>query len=229
MNRIDKKPDYRKLYKLVRSSFEKTEYFQHGPFDETFYTLRVYESAKEIMSKLKGKCNGQQVLAAAILHDVGKTKMDTSKVFTATDALYSEFAREEWCRHAKLSVPIAKNILKNEGHSDEFIEEICYLIEHHDWRGDRMIDRTLELKILQDADLIADCGIADFIRPFMFGGKFKRSIITSLKFIADETNRVDKKGMLNLEVSRMIARKKMKLRKELVCLMNKEIKSDLLS
>jgi HD superfamily phosphodiesterase len=126
-------------------------------------------------------------------------------------------------------VPIAKEILKKAGHSSEFIEEVCYLIEHHDWRAEKMTKRSLELKILQDADLIADCGIADFIRTFIFGGKFKRSIISSLKFKENEINRVERKNMLNLEVSKRIAGKKMKLKKELVCLMKEEIKSDLLS
>jgi hypothetical protein len=52
MNSIDKNPNYKKIYKFVKEKFDRTTHFKHGPFDETYYTLRVYESAKEIIEKL---------------------------------------------------------------------------------------------------------------------------------------------------------------------------------
>jgi len=52
MNSIDKNPNYKQIYKFVKDKFNKTTYFKNGPFDETYYTLRVYESAKEIDSDL---------------------------------------------------------------------------------------------------------------------------------------------------------------------------------
>ncbi|MBW3018255.1 hypothetical protein KY325_03790, partial [Candidatus Woesearchaeota archaeon] len=64
MNKADKNPNYKKIYSIVKGMFDRTAHFKHGPFDETFFTLRVYESAKEIMRKLKKKCDKQTVLVA---------------------------------------------------------------------------------------------------------------------------------------------------------------------
>src|SRR4030042_821637 len=168
MNSIDKKPNYKKIYKFVKDKFDKTTHFKHGPFDETYYTLRVYESAKEIIEHLNKSVKKEQVLVACILHDIGKIKLKPSKMFSRHDVL--ENASEEWRKHAKLGVPIAKNFLKQIGHSDEFIKEVCYLIENHDLRGEKLQVRSLELQMIQDADLIADIGFAGFIRPFLYCG-----------------------------------------------------------
>ena len=169
MNSIDKNPDYKKIYKFVKDKFDRTTHFKHGPFDETYFTLRVYESAKEIISKLNKDINKEQVLVACILHDIGKIKLKASKMVSSHSPLKT--FSEEWHKHPKLSVPIAKKFLKQIRHSDEFIEKVCYLIENHDLRGDKLQKKSLELKIIQDADLIADIGFAGFIRPFLYCGK----------------------------------------------------------
>ena len=226
MNTIDKKPDYKQIYEFVKEKFDRTTHFKHGPFDETYYSLRVYESGKEIIGKLGRKVKKEQVLAAAILHDIGKIKLKSSKLFSKYEML--ENISEEWHKHAKLGVPIAKRYLKKLGHSEEFIEEVCFLIEHHGLRGEKLGDRSLELQILQDADLIADIGFAGFIRPFLYCGKFsKQSVISSIKFIKkeDRTNNGDE---LNLSVSKSIAEREMGIQSDLIKEISKDIDSDLL-
>ncbi len=226
MNSIDKRPDYKLIYQFVRDKFNKTNYFRHGPFDETYYTLRVYESAREIIKKLNRTVKKEQVLVAAILHDVGKIKLKTSKVFNSYDVL--ENASEEWYRHPKLGVPIAKRFLKKLGHSPEFIEEVAYLIEHHNLRGNKLKVRSLELKILQDADLIADIGLAGFIKVFLYCGKFsKSSIIDSIEFLKKEHILGDGQ-QLNLSVAKSMANREMKIQHNLVKEISQEINSDLL-
>ena len=226
MNSIDKKPDYKQIYKFVKNKFGKTTHFKHGPFDETYYTLRVYESAKEIIKKLNKKIKKEQLLVATILHDVGKIKLKSSKIFGKNDVL--ENVSEEWHKHAKFGVPIAKKYLKNIGHSKEFIEEVCYLIEYHDLRGNKLKEKSSELQILQDADLIADIGFAGFIRPFLYCGKFsKQSIIDSIEFIKKE-DRTSKGNKLNLNISKSIAKREMKIQSSLIKEISKEIDSDLI-
>ena len=226
MNSIDNKPNYKQIYEFVKDKFDKTTHFKHGPFDETYYTLRVYESAKEIMNKLNLKIKKEPLLAAAILHDIGKIKLKSSKMFRKNEVL--ENASEEWHKHAKLGVPIAKRYLKTLGHSEAFIEEVCYLIEHHDLRGDKLQNRSLELQILQDADLIADIGFAGFIRPFLYCGKFsKQSVISSIKFIKKE-DRTENGNELNLNISKSISKREMKIQRDLIKEISKEIDSDLL-
>ena len=226
MNQIDKNPDYKEIYNIVKELFEASEHFYFGPFDETYYSLRVYETSKEIIALLNSEVNVRMVLVAAILHDVGKTTLDTVKVFSPKGK--TEEAMKEWKQHSKLSVPIAKRILSEIGHSEEFIAEVCYLIEHHDHRKDEMENKSVELQILQDADLIADCGFAGFIRPFLYGGKFSRKIIDTIKYLQTETNEVEKKGKLNLEVSKEIAKRKVELEKRLIKEISLDLESDLL-
>jgi HD superfamily phosphodiesterase len=224
MNAADKKPNYKRMYRFVKEKFDKTTHFKHGPFDETYYTLRVYECAKEIIRRIRKKVKTEQILVACILHDIGKIRLRPSKMFLRNDVLDTVF--EEWHKHAKHSVPVARRFLKKLGHSPEFIEEVLYLIQNHDLR--RKKQKTLELKILQDADLIADIGFAGFIRPFLFCGKFnKQSVIGSIKFIRKEDRTAGGKE-LNLAVSKSIARREMKIQRRLVQEISKEIESDLL-
>jgi HD superfamily phosphodiesterase len=160
------------------------------------------------------------------LHDIGKIKLKPSKIFSKYEVL--ENASEEWHKHAKLSVPIAKKFLKQIGHSNEFIDEVCYLIENHDIRGHKIQERSLELQIIQDADLIADIGFAGFIRPFLYCGKFsKQSVISSIEFIKKE-DRTKNGDEINLPLSKSIAKREMKIQSDLVKKISKEIDSDLL-
>jgi HD superfamily phosphodiesterase len=226
MDQIDKKPNYKQIYDFVKNNFDKTTHFRHGPFDETYYTLRVYESAKEIIKKLNKDVKKERILVACILHDIGKIRLMPSKMFSKSEIL--ENASEEWNKHTRLGVPIAKKFLKEQGHSEGFIREVCYLIENHSLRGDKLQKRSLELQILQDADLIADIGFAGFIRPFLYCGKFnRRYIISSIEFIKKE-DRTDGGRRLNLSISRSIAKREMKIQRYLVKEISKEIKSDLL-
>ena len=226
MNEIDKKPDYKKIYQFVNNEFRKTIHFKHGPFDETYFTLRVYESAKEIIEQLNERLNVEEVLVACLLHDVGKVKLDSSKLFSEHNVLKS--FSEEWHRHPNLSVDIAKTFLKTQGHSELFIENVCYLIDRHDLRGDKLQERSIELAVVQDADLVADIGFAGFIRPFLWCGKFTdQSVIGSINYVKTE-DRTNDSTMLNLEVSKSIAKREMKIQDELIKEISKDIDSELL-
>jgi hypothetical protein len=125
-------------------------------------------------------------------------------------------------------VPIAKKYLKQQGYSDDFIEEVCYLIKNHDSRKDKNLSKSIELKILQDADLIADMGVAGFTRPFLFCGKFgNQSIIDAIKYIQKEgvTGNGDK---INLPESKIIEKRELKIQIGLINKAVRDIKSNLL-
>ena len=231
MNKIDKNPNYKELYRIVKNRFDKTSHFNHGPFDETYYTMRVYECSKDIIEKIKKrkpsqKIKTQHVLVASILHDVGKIKLKPSKLF----AKYKEKDNvyDEWCKHADLSVPIAERLLKKMGHSKDFIDEVSYLIKNHALRADKLKERTLELEILQDADLIADIGLAGFVRCFLYSGKFSRSIVNSIKYLqGEDRTKQDGKLNLNLKISKEIAEQELKIQQDLVEEISKELDTDL--
>ncbi len=227
MNSIDQNPDYKATYAFVKAKYKETEHFHFGPHDETYFSLRVYETVKEIINKLNKKVKTQQILVAAILHDVGKTEIDFTRVYLGNE-FQEKTAKEEWSKHPKLSVPIAQEFLKKAGHSDEFIDEVSYLIEYHDARGDEMDSRSIELEVLQDADLVADCGFAGFLRPFLYGAKFSRSVTGSIKYLKKEINRVMHEGQLNLGVSKKIAEQKIALEQKLIKEVAQDLDSDLL-
>lgn len=208
-------PNYKELYDIVVEMYNKIDFLSHGPFDETYYTLRVFNVAEKIINQLENKCDKEVILVSALLHDVGKVGLDFSKVFK--DGEFQGSFSEEWRKHSELSVKYAKEILEELKYPEEFIEKVLFLIENHDLRGDKMPEdkRTLELKILQDADLIADLGMAGFIRPFLYGGKFKRGVINSIKFVKTE-DRTAGGTKLSLEISKGIAEKEMENQRRLV-------------
>jgi len=216
------KPNYKKIYSIVREKFEKTQHFRYGPFDETYYTLRVYETAKELCKHYK-KANKEIVLTAALLHDIGKTKLKSSILFG--NRFGDDQSRTEWKTHGTKSVPIAGRILNKLGHSDEFISKVSFLIANHDQptKG-----QCIELKILVDADLIADAGFAGFIRPFLWAGKFKRGIIESIQYMQHKENRRFAMNKISLPYSKVLAKEKLKTENELVKIISKDIKSDVL-
>jgi len=224
MNSIDKNPNYKELYQQIKTRFDDTLFFNHSAWDETYYSLRVYETAKEILKRLPDKVNSNLILVSAILHDIGKSNLNISKMFNNNERLPD--AHLEWDKHPELGVPIAVEILETLGHSSEFIEEICYLVENHDNR--KKVEKTFELKILQDADLIADSGYAGFIRPFLYAGKMGRSIIGTINYLKTEVNRVMHEGGLNLEISKKFAEEKIKIEKELILGIATDLDSDLL-
>jgi len=247
MNKIDQNPDYRKIYSIACKYFHKSGNFSHGAYDETYFTMRVFSSAKQIMSELRKKSQKQDctfseqlVLVSCLLHDIGKSRLDRKKLFHPKGNYKN--IHLEWSKHPKLGISPARRILQNLGHSKEFIDAICYLVEFHDCRAEKhsLIPKSspnlqflrrgipLELLVLQDADILADCGFAGFIRPFLFGGRFRRPVIGSIRYAKKEMNRVDMPGMLNLSVSRRIAKKKMMFHNDLVGIVNGELENELL-
>lgn len=228
MNNLDLSPDYKKLYEIVRKKYQKNIHFSSGVFDETYFSLRVYESAKEIIKKLKKenkniKIKEQQILVASILHDIGKIKLNVKKVFNKNGL--KKDSDKEWYKHPKLSVPIAKKILKKEGYSEKFINEILYLIENHSERNIK--NKSLELKIMQDADIISDIGLAGFIRNFLYAGKFRIATIDSIKFLENNDKTLNGE-YINLKISKNIAKKEMEIQKNLTKGILEEIETDLL-
>lgn len=213
MNEIDKNPDYRRLYKIAVKFFKKKHYFCSGPLDETFFTLRVFESAKDIIKLIPEKINKEGILTATLFHDIGKSKLKINNLFKKNN--WAPNHLEEWHKHPKLSAEFAKPILKKLGHSDEFISEVCYLIENHDKRDNFARIKSLELKIVQDADYIGDTGFAGFIRPFLWSGKFKRSVIEQLQYMKNSNNSRLDLSKINLEISKELIKKNSEIEKEL--------------
>lgn len=226
MNNIDLHPNYKKYYEIFVSYLEKDVFFTYGHYDETFCTMRVFETAKKILSEIENtSINKQALLVATIFHDIGKIHLD-KEIYHNKDF---EMWKKEWRKHIHIGVEDVKKILEEEGHSEAFIEEVVFLVSHHDRTKDNLDERSLELQILQDADLVADCGIVDFIRGCAFSGRDKKPLIPVLQDFFERVDRVDKFG-LHLEISKKIAKERMDFYNNILLKeLQKELDSELIT
>jgi len=112
------------------------------------HVLRVVKLAEHI-----ARCEGAQVdivRAAALLHDVGLA--------------------EGRAGHEASSARRARAILREHGYDEEFIEAAAHAIESHRFRAGPA-PRTLEARVLFDADKLDSIGAIGVARAFAFGGQ----------------------------------------------------------
>jgi len=119
------------------------------------HTIRVYKNAKKICKK--EKANEKLVLSAALLHDIvsypkSDKRSKTSSIKSATKS---------------------KQILEKLDFSKEEIAIISDAIRDHSFSQNKT-PKTLEGKILQDADRLDALGAIGIARVFATGGSLKR-------------------------------------------------------
>ncbi|RJQ30204.1 HD domain-containing protein [Candidatus Parcubacteria bacterium] len=117
------------------------------------HTERVYKLALRIGEKVDANLN--IIGLAAILHDIARREEGEScgKV----------------C-HAELGAIMARKILERHGLKEDAIEEISHCIQTHRFRGNKS-PKTLEAKILFDADKLDSMGAVGIGRAFLFSGE----------------------------------------------------------
>jgi len=119
------------------------------------HTMRVYKNAQKICKK--EKANEKLILSAALLHDiVSYSKSDRRSKMSSIDS-------------AKKS----KQILGKFDFSKEEITIISDAIRDHSFSQNK-IPKTLEGKILQDADRLDALGAIGIARVFATGGSLNR-------------------------------------------------------
>lgn len=119
------------------------------------HTMRVYKNAQKICKK--EKANEKLVLSAALLHDI--VSYPKSDKRSKTSSIES----------AKKS----KKILEKFNFSKEDITIISDAIRDHSFSQNK-IPKTIEGKILQDADRLDALGAIGIARVFATGGSLKR-------------------------------------------------------
>ncbi len=210
----NKHQNYAELYQIVKKLFEQSPYLSSGPLDETYYTLRVFIEAEnliKILSQNACKFDEELVLISSLLHDIGKSELTMFK--SGTDNFST--GNKEWSTHPKKGVSIAKKILNELNFENDFIKKVSFLVANHDKRLDFKGEKSIELKILQDADLLADIGMSGFIRPILYAGQKKRSTIETITYLQNDKGQIDELNKLNLEISKEIAIKKLQRQREL--------------
>ena len=81
--------------------------------------------------------------------------------------------------HARRGAERAREILRARGHPEEFIERVVHCIEAHSF-SEGVEPRTLEAKVLSDADKLDAIGAIGVARTFMFSGENGRSLEETL-------------------------------------------------
>ena len=128
---------------------------ENDPAHDFEHTMRVYKNAQKICKK--EKANEKLVLSAALLHDIvsypkSDKRSKTSSIKSATKS---------------------KQILEKLDFSKEEIVIISDAIRDHSFSQNK-IPKTLEGKILQDADRLDALGAIGIARVFATGGSLKR-------------------------------------------------------
>ena len=127
----------------------------NDPAHDFEHTMRVYKNAQKICKK--EKANEKLVLSAALLHDIVSYPKSDKR------------SKKSSIESAKKS----KKILEKFDFSKEEIAIISDAIRDHSFSRNK-IPKTLEGKILQDADRLDALGAIGVARVFATGGLLKR-------------------------------------------------------
>ena len=117
------------------------------------HTLRVCRLSRHIAEK-EG-ADPEIVQAAALLHDIARSKEDRSK--------------GSLC-HAEEGAKMAGEILKDLGMAQQQVEAVVHCIGSHRYRDERQPE-TPEAKVLFDADKLDSIGAVGIGRAFLFSGE----------------------------------------------------------
>ena len=139
---------------LIKTDIKKI--MHNDPAHDFDHIMRVYKNAQQIIKK--EKVNETLVLSAVLLHDVVS--------FPKSDKRSKNSSIE--------SAKKAKTILKKYDFTSDEITIVCDAISEHSF-SQKKIPKTIEGKILQDADRLDALGAIGIARVFATGGSLRRS------------------------------------------------------
>jgi uncharacterized protein len=146
--------DWDVLQKEIEPMYERAD-----PAHDFSHITRVYKNAQRIGRS--ESADMQVLLLAALLHDLGSE----SKLPKSSADLNVTLARSK----------LAEDFLKIKGFPEDVRIKVLYAIETHRF-SKGIVPKTLEAKILQDADRLDAIGAIGIARVFMTGGTLKRKL-----------------------------------------------------
>lgn len=135
-----------------------------SPSHDFSHVIRVYNLCLTIAKEEKN-VDLEVLKISALLHDIARRKEDLDKTGKID--------------HAKLSAKMAEKILKDLGYSKEKIEKIKHCIEAHRFKRG-LKPKTIEAKILFDADKLDVCGAIGIARSARWVGENKAKIYSDI-------------------------------------------------
>jgi uncharacterized protein len=150
-----------------------------------------------------------EVLAlAALLHDIARPLEDSGKV-------------ED---HALEGARIARRYLRSLGYPEDKVEAVAHAIEAHRFsRGPE--PKTLEAKILSDADKLDAIGAIGIARVFMYSGEHGRDIEASIRHFEEKILKL--KDLMYTETARRIAEGRHRFTEEFLERLRREIEGEI--
>lgn len=124
------------------------------------HVLRVYNLCM-FLSKYEENVDLEVLIPAVLLHDIARVKESKDKTGEID--------------HAILGSEMAEDILRNLEYEEDKIEKIKHCIITHRFRTDNR-PKTIEAKILFDADKLDAIGSIGIARCFMLAGQFGQSL-----------------------------------------------------
>lgn len=124
------------------------------------HVLRVYNLCM-FLSKYEENVDLEVLIPAVLLHDIARVKESKDKTGEID--------------HAILGSEMAEEILRNLEYEEDKIEKIKHCIITHRFRTDNR-PKTIEAKILFDADKLDAIGSIGIARCFMLAGQFGQSL-----------------------------------------------------
>ena len=208
-----------------------------SPSHDFSHVMRVYNLCLSI-AKEKKNVDLEVLKTAALLHDIARRKEDIDRAGKID--------------HAILSAKMAEKILKDLGFAKEKIKKISHCIETHRFKG-RLKPKTIEAKILFDADKLDVCGaigiarsacwigenkakiysdvpLSKYIKENILGGKLPGRIIDSSKHALNIEYKIKLKNIqkrLFTKKAKEMAKERMKFMKQFFERLEKEIKGKL--
>ena len=128
---------------------------KNDPAHDFEHIMRVYKNAQKLAKKEKANTN--LVLAATLLHDIVSFPKSDSRSKTSSTKSAIE----------------AQKILKKYDYSNDDIKIVSDAIRDHSF-SKGVVPRTIEGKVLQDADRLDALGAIGIARTFAVGGAEKR-------------------------------------------------------
>jgi uncharacterized protein len=144
---------YRQLKKIVEKEMEGA-----SPAHDVNHVMRVYNLCLEL-AKCEPNVDLDVLRTAALLHDIARTREDKQGHIHVLDV-----------DHSILGAEMSNKILRDLGCSEEKIEHVKHCIASHRFRGENP-PRTIEAKILAEADKLDVLGATGIARSFMIGGE----------------------------------------------------------
>lgn len=172
--RLDLEKKYNEILSIVQKELSCSAH-------DIDHILRVYNLCS-YLSKYEENVDEEVLSLAALLHDIARAKEDSDSTRTI--------------KHEVLGSIMAEKILKDKGYSEEKIQKIKHCILCHRFRSGNE-PKTIEGKILFDADKLDAIGAVGIARAYMLAGEFGQSIYLDMSPEEYKSKNIMENGIIN--------------------------------